>query len=160
MSHAASKPPEPLPGGILTSGQKMTKRIVIGLVVLVGLGGAGLLARRAFEPAASGQPPENAPLPVEVFAVQPVSSFTLRRTYTGVLEPKRESSLSFEGAGQVVAVLVDEGDRVRQGDTLARLDSQRLEAKRKELEAQRLAADALLRELRQGRAPNHRCGSG
>ena len=153
MNRDASKTPRSFFASFLTLRQNMTRRIVVAGLLLGGLGGAVAVGRRVFEPLANGQPPANAPLPVAVFEVRQVSSFNLRRTFTGVLEPKRQSSLSFEAAGQVVSVLVDEGDRVRQGDTLARLDSRRLEAKRRELEAERRAADATLRELRQGPRP-------
>lgn len=46
---------------------------------------------------------------------------------TGTIEPVREAPLGFQTSGVVTEVLVEEGDFVRQGDVLARLDMSDLE---------------------------------
>lgn len=62
--------------------------------------------------------------------------------YTGQLEPKRRTTLGFELSGSLAERLVDEGDRVDEGDVLARLDTRSLKAQRQEQEASRAALDA------------------
>lgn len=89
-------------------------------------------------------------LPVETVALAAVDSFDVRRTYTGVVKAERTSELSFERNGKLITVEVEEGDRVELGQVLARLDVRNLQAKQRELDAQRAAAAALLAELRSG----------
>ena len=89
-------------------------------------------------------------LPVDSILVEPVSRYTLQREYTGELVAERTSDLGFERAGTVVSLLVDEGDRVVAGQSLAQLDIRTLEAQRHQLEAQRQEALAQLRELQAG----------
>ncbi|WP_204141475.1 efflux RND transporter periplasmic adaptor subunit [Halomicronema sp. CCY15110] len=91
-----------------------------------------------------------AALPVAALPVESVSEYTTQREYTGELVAGRSSSLGFERPGTVVAVLVDEGDRVVAGQPLARLDIRTLEAQRQQLAAQQAAAQAQLRELEAG----------
>lgn len=43
--------------------------------------------------------------------------------YVGTIEPSRETPLSFQSAGRVVAVEVKNGQRIRQGQTIARIDN-------------------------------------
>lgn len=99
-------------------------------------------------------PPTPAPkiqtLPVRTLAVQPVSSYTSQRTYSGEIVARRSSELGFERGGTVVAVLVDEGDRISAGQPLARLDTRSLDAQRLQAIAQRGTAEAQLQELKAG----------
>lgn len=69
----------------------------------------------------------SAPKPVEVAAPQPTPE---GETVSGIgrLEAAEEAALAFTSAGVVAAVEVDIGDRVRAGQTLARLDSTVLDA--------------------------------
>ncbi|MBE9138480.1 DUF2118 domain-containing protein [Nodosilinea sp. LEGE 07088] len=90
------------------------------------------------------------PLPVEVVSLTPVESYTVERQYTGELVAQRSSALGFEQGGTVVALLVDEGDRVSAGQPLARLDTRSLETQRQQLVAQRDQAVATLNELQNG----------
>ncbi len=63
------------------------------------------------------------------------SEYPSRSFYTGRVEPARQSDLGFELAGLLDSVDFDEGDRVAKGDVLARLDTDRLMAQLKEVEA-------------------------
>ncbi|PSR12801.1 efflux transporter periplasmic adaptor subunit, partial [filamentous cyanobacterium CCP3] len=90
------------------------------------------------------------PLPVETVALAPVEGYTVERQYTGELVAQRRSALGFEQGGTVVAVLVQEGDRVAAGQPLARLDTRSLTAQRQQLVAQRDQAVASLNELQNG----------
>jgi len=89
-------------------------------------------------------------LPVETVPVEPVESYEIQRTYTGVLSALRTSELGFERQGKVVAIAVSEGDRVTAGRTLATLDTKILETQRQQLLAQRNRARAQLQELQAG----------
>jgi len=61
-----------------------------------------------------------------------------------------DADLGFNTPGRVAEVTVREGDRVRRGDVLARLDATELEARRASAEAQLEAARAALAEMEAG----------
>lgn len=90
--------------------------------------------------------------PTEV-AVAPLvqSSYYPRRVeFQGRLHPRRESRLGFEVAGLVQDVWAEVGQAVEQGQPLASLDTQLLEAQKSELLAQERRAAATLNELEAG----------
>ncbi|HEU5261170.1 MAG TPA: efflux RND transporter periplasmic adaptor subunit [Gemmatimonadales bacterium] len=61
-----------------------------------------------------------------------------------------EADLGFQTAGRIESIVVREGDRVKAGQELARLDLAELEARRHAAQAQVAAARALLVELETG----------
>ena len=61
-----------------------------------------------------------------------------------------DAQLGFQAAGRIDTILVDEGDRVKAGQLLARLDRSELDARRAQAAAQLAAAQALLSELQRG----------
>src|SRR5512135_579578 len=61
-----------------------------------------------------------------------------------------EAQLGFQLPGRIDTVAVDEGDRVKAGAVLARLDRTELDARRAQAAAQLGAARALLTELEAG----------
>ena len=69
----------------------------------------------------------NRPSPVEVATV---SRGTLARTSTvsGILEPLRTVGVNALMSGALLSVNVEEGNRVREGQTLAQIDARELEA--------------------------------
>jgi multidrug efflux pump subunit AcrA (membrane-fusion protein) len=89
-------------------------------------------------------------LPVAVTALTAVDAYTVEREYVGEIAARRRSALGFEQGGTVVALLVEEGDRVAAGQPLARLDTRALETQRQQLLAQRDEAIATLNELQNG----------
>ena len=89
-------------------------------------------------------------LPVETLTVTPVDSYSVSRTYTGEIASLRASELGFERSGQLVEVLVSEGDVVEAGTPLARLDIRNLQTQRQQLLAERARANAQLMELEAG----------
>lgn len=97
---------------------------------------------------------EAAPLTeVRSFRPDAQTGYRLARSFTGRLEPARQTDLAFELAGTIRQILVDEGDTVRAGDVIARLDIRSLEAERRRQQANRRAAesDLELAELTLGR---------
>lgn len=63
------------------------------------------------------------PVPVKVMTVEKGSN-TGEKTYVGTVVPSRSAVLSCSYAGTLVSLRVSEGDAVRQGDTLAVIESQ------------------------------------
>jgi HlyD family secretion protein len=65
----------------------------------------------------------------------------------------RQVQLSFNNSERIAAVLVQEGDRVRQGQLVARLDTRRLEPQVAQAEAQAAAQQQVVQRLRNGSRP-------
>lgn len=78
---------------------------------------------------------EQSALLVRVAAVETVTEYAVEREYVGRVEARRQAQVGFELGGELAAVAVDEGDRVKAGAVLARLDTARLEARRAEARA-------------------------
>jgi RND family efflux transporter MFP subunit len=111
--------------------------IVIGTTILG-------VAWAALNPGRQPQSLQRTVLSVLTEAVQQAPSYSVEREFTGRIEAARQSALGFELAGLVSQVMVDEGERVVQGQLLARLDDARLRARRDELEASQAEARARL----------------
>ncbi len=71
---------------------------------------------------------------------------------TGVAEPFAQATLSTKMMGTITAVLVKEGDRVRTGDPLVRIDARDLDARREQIVAGIAGAEAGQREAELGAA--------
>jgi RND family efflux transporter MFP subunit len=110
-------------------------------LLAVSLAVYGPAPAHATEAEASG-----APLPVIATEVRRVSGYEVRGRYIGRVVGRRTSNLGFDTSGLLDAVLVREGDRVRQGDVLARLNVTRLEAHRQRLLAEQALARATYKE--------------
>jgi len=105
------------------SGLAFLGAMVAGIVVLHGR-------------ASAERPPEpNPPLVVDTRRVDLRDAYSVKERFVGLLEPARQTRLSFERAGLVTEVLFDEGDRVSDGDVVARLDASKLRSERRGLEA-------------------------
>jgi RND family efflux transporter MFP subunit len=107
--------------------------------------GAALLAACGGEPApeasqAVARAPEG--VEVEVTAVQRVSYLDAG----GVVEPFAEATLSTRLMGTITEVLAQEGDAVRAGQPLLRIDARDLTAQRARVEAGQAEAEAVLAE--------------
>lgn len=89
-------------------------------------------------------------LSVETLVAEAVDSYDVARTYTGEVAALQTSNLGFERGGEIVSVLVEEGDRVSTGAPLAQLDISNLQTQRQQLEAERAQAQARLSELEAG----------
>ena len=96
------------------------------------------------------EPLETSALHVATVAAQHDDHFSIARSYLGQIESRRQSELSFEFAGKLLRVLVDEGDRVMPGQVVAELDSEILKSQHQSMNAQVMAAKARLLELQNG----------
>ena len=94
-------------------------RLALASLLFLGAAGCGRIRSEA-PPASDAVPVKVAPVVVEAVA-RPL-------TATGTLGPKEEVPLSFKIGGVVGRVLVDEGQIVRTGDTLAALDLSEIDA--------------------------------
>jgi len=112
--------------------------LALGLVVAAGTGAVTLLVNRA---------------------VIPVRAVTLKRedmvisvsaTATGTVESEADVNLRAEVAGRILKLLVDEGDRVAQGQVLAELDPQEVDAQLALARAELATARARLEEEQAG----------
>ena len=65
----------------------------------------------------------------------------------------RQVSLAFEGSGRLSSVTVEEGEQIKAGQILARLDTTALEWQKKEIEARLDGQNETLRKLRNGARP-------
>lgn len=111
---------------------------------------AGLVAL-AFAAAACGAPEpelEQAEPPRVAGTVYTVSDTTLRATFdaSGVAAPLQQATLSTKVMGTVTAVLVHEGDAVRAGQLLVRIDARELGAKSAQVAASVAEAEAMQRD--------------
>ncbi len=121
------------------------------LIVLVGVAWRVLgSSRRQAAP-----PPTEVAVPVEV---RPVEARTLVETVVagGSVAAVEEVTVTTKLTGRVQAVLVKEGDRVRAGQVLVRLESGELAAQVHQAEANLAAAQARLQMLGQGARPQER----
>lgn len=115
-----------------------------GAFALVGCGGKGGGADARAE--AADKAPD--PIPVEV---QPVTRRAIAASYTGTapLEPRAESQVVAKTSGVALSVLVEEGDRVRAGQTLVRLDPDRATLQAAQSAAQLAKLEASYRRSQQ-----------
>ncbi|MEL7421172.1 MAG: efflux transporter periplasmic adaptor subunit, partial [Cyanobacteria bacterium J06555_3] len=112
-------------------------------IAIMSLLGAGFVLGQKFQP----QQPTTAKavvntkqtniLPVKTTAVQPVTAYSQSQTYTGEVAALRTSEVGFERGGKLVQVLVEEGERIDLGASLAKLDTANLEAQHRGLIAQK-----------------------
>ena len=84
--------------------------------------------------------------PARLSSIQ--NQFTTIVRPIGEVKPRYESDLSFRVAGKVLARRVDVGASVRQGDTLATLDTQDFQNRLRSAEAEVASAEAVLVEAR------------
>jgi RND family efflux transporter MFP subunit len=78
---------------------------------------------------------EPEPLFVETMAVVPLDRYEVRRVFSGTVRSRRASQLGFERGGLVANVYVDEGDTVKAGQLIAKLDTAQLRAARRRVAA-------------------------
>lgn len=122
----------------------MNKRWLWVFVVVVVAAGAYVTLGRNWVANAQGQPTAT---PTPVAAPVKADGAILAE---GRVVPAREAKLSLPTSGIVAQVLVHEGDRVSEGQLLARLNADRLEIGLREAEAGVVAAEAHLARAQAG----------
>lgn len=75
------------------------------------------------------------------------NTYEVSQTYAGRIVAGRSSALGFQRGGLLVSIVADEGDTVKKGDLIARLDVRSLEANRNEVLAQLDHTQAQRREI-------------
>jgi len=134
-STPASTPDAPTARGRQTrasSGFNRATRAAVTLGAAALALGVGIGAYLVAGSLASAPPPSVEPLRVRTLEAELVDSYTVARSYVGEVRPRRRSEIGFELSGRLIELTVDDGDRVAAGERLARLDTQRLEARRQE----------------------------
>ncbi len=87
-------------------------------------------------------------LAVNTVTVSAETEYTTRQKIAGQVIAARESDHGFDRAGILAEVLVDEGDRVKKGDILAKLDMRLLDAREIEVKAGLERAEAMAVEAK------------
>jgi multidrug efflux system membrane fusion protein len=76
---------------------------------------------------------------------------TLQRRFPGKVRAARRVDLAFQVAGPLIELPVDEGQRVKKGDLIARVDPRDFEVNLKNAEGRLTTAEAQLKAMRQAR---------
>lgn len=95
-------------------------------------------------------PTESRVLAVQTISIKPVSSYQTVREFTGTIVAKRISQLGFESSGKLQEIYHEEGDFISAGTAIAKLDTEHLETKRRQVVAKRNQASAKLDEMISG----------
>ncbi len=137
---------EPKPTGKLW---QLARRMVMISVTLATVAGAGVAVVMGSEwlqarANAAGPAASSDLIPVAVDRIVMQDGFTVPRRFVGQVETTQSTDLSFEFAGRVAEVLVDEGDVVTKGAPVARLDTALLDTEITRLMAAREALRAQL----------------
>jgi HlyD family secretion protein len=121
-----------------------------GAAIIAALLATCAIGRSQMAYAAETTPPVAAAQgPAVSVSVAAKSAFTESVLVTGSLVPRLEVLISPQIEGyRTVELLVDEGDRVTEGQVLARLDRNTLEAQLAQLDAQQVRADAAIAQAR------------
>lgn len=145
-------------GGQRRSLVSIVSSYIAAIAVAGGVAAAAALALQALYARAEAVqgPPPRPPLPVDARAVALQESYLVTDRFAGRIETSRETVLAFERSGLVLEVLVEEGDRVAAGQTIARIDARTLEADRDRLKADktRIETELELAERTRSRQEN------
>ncbi|NES94191.1 MAG: efflux RND transporter periplasmic adaptor subunit [Desertifilum sp. SIO1I2] len=144
---------EPLPNSRRQQLRQRSKWL-IGLGLLLLIGGGGFIGWRLLAGGAPSQPPAAAQqqmqgAPVEIATVER-QSLAETSDFVGTLEAQRSVDLRPETEGRISEILVQAGDFVEQGQVVARLSSDELQAQLMQARANLERTQALLAELEAG----------
>jgi len=96
------------------------------------------------------QPVPSTVLAVSTQRVERVPGYRVRRAFVGSIRAARSTALAFDLAGRVEWIGPEDGESVDAGAVVARLETDRLQARHAELEAALAAARARLSQARNG----------
>lgn len=108
--------------------------LLVLVLIAAGLGAFAFALRSEEGPKVAKAEP--VPISAETVEVSMQGGFALDETFTGLVAPRRTSQLGFTAGGRIDRLHVDIGDRVEEGQTLARLDTRNLRAQLAAAEAQ------------------------
>lgn len=100
--------------------------VVLLAITIAGLLAAATLLRSEEGPKIATVEPE--PLAVSVVPVEYLEELDIEELFTGIAEARRTSRLGFQTGGRIDRIDVRVGDRVKAGQTLAKLDTRGLGA--------------------------------
>ncbi|WP_213271856.1 efflux RND transporter periplasmic adaptor subunit [Hyphomonas sp.] len=100
--------------------------VVLLAITIAGLLAAATLFRSEEGPKIATVEPE--PLAVSVIPVEYLEELDIEELFTGIAEARRTSRLGFQTGGRIDRIDVRVGDRVKEGQTLAKLDTRGLGA--------------------------------
>src|SRR5579859_2870958 len=118
---------------------------VLVVLVLVGLAGWLVLGRRAVEVQTA---------PAQSAASSAAAGAVLQAT--GYVTARRQATVSAQITGTLIEVLIEEGDRVKQGQIVARLDDAQYKAALEAARTQAAASHALVSQFQTQLAQNER----
>lgn len=101
-------------------------------------------------PEAEGRSRSGNSLTVATVVAERQTQLSQQTQFTGQIKATRQAELAFEFPGRLIDVLVEDGDRVRGGVAVARLDTKLLQAQLRQLASQHESAVARLQELENG----------
>ena len=129
----------------------MRSKQILGLIVgVVAVSAIGFLGYQRFLAPTSALTPT--PVPAAKVEAEVVSA-------QGFVVPQRSSDLAFRAGGRVTEILIAEGDQVKQGQALIRLQDDQLKAAVAQAQAALDLAKANLDQVKQGaRVGRHRGG--
>ncbi|KKD39998.1 efflux RND transporter periplasmic adaptor subunit [Limnoraphis robusta] len=130
----------------------------VGIVILMALG-AGFVGGKWWENQQANKaqaPTENASAPRKVsvkLATVEATTLEEKSEFVGTLEAKRSVDIRSETEGRITQIFVESGDTVRQGEAIARLKSENVEAQLRSAQANVSRAQARLAQLKAGSRP-------
>lgn len=119
---------------------------------LIGLAGAGLLGTATtiyFVRQSNATKSDLSKLTVEVTS----GDLAVQIKGNGVVQPTRKINLSPKDSGQIAKLYVDEGDKVKLGQLIARMDGEQFQAQVNQYQAALAKAEADLTQKRTGNRP-------
>lgn len=124
--------------------------VVIGLLLIAGVG-AFIYKQSASAPEEEAKADENPTLELATADVASVDRAVLSRSLpvTGSLSPLTQTTVKAQAPGEVIEVTVREGQTVKEGDVLVRIDTRNLEAElqARQADLERAKADLSLAQL-------------
>ena len=126
--------------------KQLRSRWLIGLLLLGGFAGGGVTLYRALSPSQTVQ---------SQILTAAIEQKTLPITFSanGTVKPERTINLSPKTSGVLKELLVKEGDQIKTGQIVARMDSSNLQGQLIQAQAQLTAAQANLNKLLAGNRP-------
>lgn len=126
---------------------RKVKRWALGLVA------AGLLAVPIAAYFANSHSKPKAEAIASLTVPVEAQNLTVRITASGTVQPVQRVNLSPKSSGRIAELYVEQGDRVQQGQIIARMESRDLEAQLLQAKARVVSAESKLAQLQAGNRP-------